>query len=71
MPEHSISQTIFSFICSYLDQHGFPPSLREIAHGCYLSLSTVSKYLGILEAQGRIKRQPGRARGLTLTDPSA
>lgn len=64
------TNTIYKFIQSYVEQHGYPPSLREIAVGCYLGTSSVLRHLDKLEAWGRISREPGRARALKLLVPN-
>jgi len=69
MNEQQLEQTLqdlYDFIEGYIGDHGYPPSLREIAAACYLGRSTVLRYLTKLEAQGRIKRQDGKARSITL-----
>ncbi|MHB1527641.1 MAG: LexA family protein [Candidatus Dormibacteria bacterium] len=50
--------------------HGYPPTRRDLATACGLSLCTVQRYLEVLAAQGRIRMAPGIARGLTLPTPS-
>lgn len=60
------SQNIYNFIATYIDEHGIPPSQREIAKVCYLSLTTVGKGLTVLEARGWIARRRGCARGIQL-----
>jgi repressor LexA len=64
MNEHT--HTVFRFVCQYSRQHGFPPSIREIAAQCYLSRSTVVRYLDQLEAWGWIARETGKARGILI-----
>ncbi len=60
------AEQIFAFICQYNDEHGYPPSVREIATACYVGRSSVHQYLYRLEAKGWITREPGRARGITI-----
>lgn len=40
--------------------------MREIAKGCYISAGNVVRYLDKLEAEGRLIREPRKARGLKL-----
>ena len=48
---------IYDFIKSYSDEHGYPPSVREIGAAVGLaSPSTVHMHLKALESQGLIKR---------------
>ncbi len=57
---------IYEFLQMYIERYHYPPSIREIASGCYLSTTTVAYHLDQLEAQGRIRRRRGRARGITV-----
>ena len=60
-------EAVYSFICTYLvDHNGYSPSLREIAKGCFISVSNVLRYVDKLEGQGRIAREPGMARSIRL-----
>lgn len=58
---------IYEFICQWVQNNTHPPSLREIAQGCLISRANVVRYLDRLEIHGLINREPGRARGITLT----
>ncbi|MAU09161.1 MAG: hypothetical protein CL607_05015 [Anaerolineaceae bacterium] len=60
--------TIYTFIAEYITRKGVSPSQREIAEGCYIALSTVSRYLDLLEMQERIQREPGMARSIHLVE---
>ena len=64
---------ILKYIAAYRGQHGFPPTVREIAQGVGLrSTSTVAYYLRDLEESGQLERQPERSRGIRLaSDPPA
>lgn len=55
-----------AFIQNYRNQHGFPPSLRDIAQGCNLNISTVLRYRQQLVSQGRLSHIPGRSRSLRV-----
>jgi repressor LexA len=60
---------MLTFIGDYIDQHGYPPSVREIGAGTGLkALGSVLYQLGQLEAKGAIERPPGdrRSRALRL-----
>ncbi len=61
-----ITGEVYAFVERYIEEHGYAPSLREIAAGCYLGTSSVLRHLDKLEALGWIAREPGRARSLTL-----
>lgn len=50
---HSTEQ-VYAFICDYIGQNNFAPSVRDIAQGCYLSVSAVLRHLDRLEAWGHI-----------------
>jgi repressor LexA len=59
-------EKVYAFVRAYIDQYGYPPSLREIARGCYINVAYALRYLDILEAQGRITRKSGQPRSLRL-----
>ena len=67
MKHNQITETIYTFIERYIEEHGIPPSQREIAEGCYLVRSAVVRHLDRLEAYGRITRIPNTSRGIRLT----
>ncbi len=61
---------ILNFLRSYMREHGYPPSVRDVVTGCDLSSTSVADYnLRILERQGHIKRDSERARTIVLTEP--
>jgi DNA-binding transcriptional regulator YhcF (GntR family) len=59
-------ERVYAFLCEFIQQNGFAPSIREIASGCYINVATVIRYLDILEAQGRIERMAGKARSIRI-----
>lgn len=60
---------ILSFIQSYSDQHGFPPSVREIGAAVGLkSTASVARYLKALEQTGRISHPPTKRRAWSIQD---
>lgn len=62
------TQAVYIFVKDYIKKHTHPPTLREIGEGCYLSISAVTRHLERLEGEGKLFREPGRARGITLVD---
>jgi repressor LexA len=60
---------IFEFVRSYVDAHGYPPTVREIGEAVGLaSPSTVHAHLANLERAGLLKRDPTKPRALELTE---
>lgn len=58
---------IYDFIRSYSDEHGYPPSVREIGAAVGLaSPSTVHMHLKVLEEQGLIKRDSKKPRTIEV-----
>ncbi len=57
---------VYDFVRAYIQTRGYSPSLREIAAGCHMGRSTVTRYLDRLEVQGRIVREIGTARSIRL-----
>jgi repressor LexA len=66
MSNLDITIRLYCFIKTYVDEEGFPPSVREMAEGCYIGATTVNRHLDRLEAWGYIEREPGIPRGLRL-----
>jgi repressor LexA len=66
---------ILDFLSTYIDAHGYPPTVREIGEAVGLaSPSTVHAHLANLERAGLLKRDPTKPRALELADrgrPSA
>ena len=64
-----MSKIVYEFICAYILEHGYSPSQRDIVQGCYINAASVVRYLDKLEAKGYIRREPGKARSITLCEP--
>ena len=61
------SRRIFEFICSYISEYGFPPTLGEIAQNeGFKSNSGVIRHLDKLEKWGWIERYHGNARSIRI-----
>ncbi len=60
------SDLVFDYVCDYIARHGYPPSMRNIARGCQMSVSAVLYNLDKLEAWGWLTREPGVARSLRI-----
>lgn len=59
--------TIYDYICDYLKEHGFPPTVREIAKMAGLSSpSSAHHYLKQLEEKGYIQRKEGSPRTIVV-----
>ena len=62
-------QQIYDFILNFADEHGYPPSVREIAKAVDLrSPSTVHFHLTGLREAGLIEQAEGKTRAITVTD---
>ena len=60
-------QEIWKFLVEYVDQHGYPPTVREIGEAVGLaSPSTVHAHLANLERAGFLRRDPTKPRALEL-----
>jgi repressor LexA len=61
-------QQIWDFLVAYVDEHGYPPTVREIGEAVGLaSPSTVHAHLANLERAGLLRRDPTKPRALELT----
>ncbi len=62
---------ILDYIKTFLDNHDYSPSYREICAGLGLSsVSSVAEHIDHLVALGALKRTPGSARSLEVVDLS-
>ena len=60
-------QQVLTFIESYLEHNGYPPSLRNIsAHLGIVGNAAVLSHLRALERKGQIRRDSGSSRGIAL-----
>jgi repressor LexA len=60
-------QQIWNYLVTYVDRHGYPPTVREIGEEVGLaSPSTVHAHLANLERAGLLKRDPTKPRALEL-----
>lgn len=58
---------ILSFIEEFIDEHDYPPSIRQIQEACEISSTSVVDYnLKALEKSGYIERDPDNARGIKV-----
>lgn len=67
----SRQQEILKYITTYTNQHGFPPTIREIGVGIGISKSPVAWHLIRLSDAGYVRRRRRTPRGLKLTDKGA
>lgn len=62
-------QEIFDFICLFIKDHGYPPSVREIGEAVGLkSPSTVHFHLKSLKKHGLISQSEGKTRAISLSE---
>ncbi len=62
-------QRILKFLEQFIDERGYPPTVRDIQHGCGISSTSVVDYnLRLLEREGYINRDPDVSRGIGLKD---
>ena len=62
---------IITFIRRFLEERGYPPTIRDIVDGCGVSSTSVVDYnLNILEREGYIRRHREISRGIELLDQS-
>ena len=60
-------QQMLAFIREFVDQHGFPPSIRDIGAAVGISSTSVVDYnLRVLEREGYLRRTREVSRGLEL-----
>lgn len=61
---------ILGAISDHMDRYGYPPSVREIGAAAGMSsTSTVAHHLAVMQRKGFIRRDPGRARAISVVWP--
>lgn len=68
MDHQDTVEQVYNFIKDYIREHTYPPTLKEIGKGCFMSRTNATRYVDILQAKGRIARNPKLSRGITLLD---
>ena len=59
---------ILAYIKDYIGEHGYAPTLREIAGALHMAtISTVKFYLDRLQGEGMLTRDFRRSRSIVLT----
>ncbi|RLC66567.1 MAG: repressor LexA, partial [Chloroflexi bacterium] len=67
MERASTRERILQFIRGFLEERGYPPTIRDIARGCGIrSHSLVQYHLEALQREGYIQRDPGVFRSIQL-----
>ena len=67
----SRQQSILQFIGEFVEERGYPPTVRDIQHACDISSTSVVDYnLNILQREGHIRRSPEISRGIELLGAS-
>ena len=62
-------QRILEYIREFVEDHPYPPSVREIQQACKISSTSVVDYnLRLLQRDGIIRRAPEISRGIELVD---
>ena len=56
----------YQFILNYILQHGFSPSVREVAQGIYVSKPIARRHIEALIKHGLISVVPRTARSITI-----
>jgi repressor LexA len=65
-------QSILQFTHGYMEEHGRPPTIREIGKAVGINSTSVVNYnLGKLEEKGYLDRDPDVSRGLRLTNKAS
>ena len=60
-------QELLKFIDSFIQEHGYSPSYREIMTGCrYNSVATVALHVGNLIKRGHLEKRDNSARSLEV-----
>ena len=58
---------ILTFVRDYERQHGYAPTLQELADHFQVTKVTIFEHVGVLQRKGFLERLPHKARSLKLT----
>ena len=58
------------FVTKIISKKGVAPSEREVARHFRISASTAHEHLEMLREKGYLQKEPGRARGIKITEPN-
>ena len=65
-------ESIIQYIRSFLHEHDYAPTVRDILKGCGISsTAVVQHHLDVLQREGRIQRDPEVFRSIRLTENTA
>ncbi len=60
-------ERILEFLREFMEEHSYPPTVRDIQRGCEVSSTSVVDYnLRQLQAKGYLRREPEVSRGIEL-----
>ncbi len=62
------TRQVRDYIRAFMAERGWPPSVKEICDGCFMSHGTVLRHLSLLEARGYLEREVGKIRAMRLID---
>ena len=64
-------ENILHFTGDFVDEHGYPPTVRDIQQACSISSTSVVDYnLNILQREGYLRRSPEISRGIEILNGS-
>ncbi len=64
-----LQQETLDEICRYVSAKGYPPTVKELSETFEISHASVHDRINQLVRKGYLKREEGKARGLTVTKP--
>lgn len=63
----STRRAVYEFIMGYTQDHGFAPTVREVASGLgFCSPATVHRHMGSLAKEGLLTREGNKARAISI-----
>jgi SOS-response transcriptional repressor LexA len=60
---------VLAALGAFISQHGYSPTVRELAAACGIGVSACYSHLTQLMAEGKVTEQPGRSRTLRVVQP--
>lgn len=60
------TERVYEAVVAYIERHGYPPTLRELADTLRMAHSNAKYHLDRLAQEGRIVRDPFVSRGIRV-----
>ena len=71
IPSTDTQRAVLRFVFVFTSMHGYPPTIREVAHAFRRSVNTIHQTVQRLVRDGQLSHEPHLARSLVVLHPPA